>query len=127
MPSVPSTVSSLAPVNRPVPSYTVRFALSAWWCRYCELFAAIGSIRPKMRSRIAGQRTLSRVSSTPYRELIDGVAARSAVCTNILVGMQPTFRQVPPNVPRSTIATFQSANRRFTIVFPEPVPMITRS
>ena len=46
---------------------------------------------------------------------------------NILVGMQPTFRQVPPNVPRSTIATFRSANRRFTIVFPEPVPMTTRS
>jgi hypothetical protein len=30
-------------------------------------------------------------------------------------------------VPRSTIATFQSANRRFTIVVPEPVPMITKS
>jgi hypothetical protein len=105
----------------------VTFALSAWCRRYCEPPAAIGSIRPKMRSRISGQRTPVSCSSTPYRELIEGVLARSAVCTNILVGMQPTFRQVPPKVPRSTIAVFQSANRPSRIEFPEPVPTITKS
>jgi hypothetical protein len=41
--------------------------------------------------------------------------------------MQPTLRQVPPNRPRSTIATSQSSNSGPTIELPEPVPMIARS
>ena len=43
--------------------------------------AAIGSIRPKIRSRTSGQRTPSSCSSIPYRALSDGVAAMSAACT----------------------------------------------
>jgi hypothetical protein len=35
--------------------------------------------------------------------------------------MHPAFRQVPPNVSRSTIATFQPANRSSRIELPEPV------
>src|SRR6188472_607995 len=41
--------------------------------------------------------------------------------------MQPTLRQVPPNVPFSRIATLRSANRSSTIELPDPVPMIARS
>ncbi|MFC5121824.1 hypothetical protein ACFPN7_48520 [Amycolatopsis halotolerans] len=41
--------------------------------------------------------------------------------------MQPTFRQVPPNTPFSTMAVRRSANSGPRIEFPDPVPMITRS
>src|SRR3954447_10272853 len=41
--------------------------------------------------------------------------------------MQPTFRQVPPNVPFSRSATVLSAKRSSTIELPEPVPMTARS
>ena len=61
-------------------------------------------MRPKMRSRMSGHRTRSRVSSTPSAPASSAPAARSAGYTNILVGMQPTFRHVPPNVPPSTMA-----------------------
>ena len=42
-------------------------------------------------------------------------------------GMQPAFRQVPPNTPRSTIATSSPSNSSVRIELPEPVPMMTRS
>src|SRR3954453_6931552 len=41
--------------------------------------------------------------------------------------MQPTFRQVPPNVPFSRSATVLSAKRSSTIELPDPVPMTARS
>src|SRR4051794_16327616 len=84
-------------------------------------------MRPKTRSRTSGQRTPRSSASTPSFADAAGVAARSAVCTNIFVGMQPTFRQVPPNTPRSTIATRQPAKRSSRTELPEPVPTMTRS
>ena len=52
---------------------------------------------------------------------------RSAGSTNILVGMQPTFRQVPPKVPPSTIATSRPSSSGISSELPEPLPMMTRS
>ena len=51
----------------------------------------------------------------------------SAGKTNILDGMHPTLRQVPPKTPCSMIATRQSLNLLVTIVLPEPVPITARS
>ena len=84
-------------------------------------------MRPKMRSRMSRQRTPFSSSSTPYFALCEGVYATSAAYTNIFVGMQPTFRQVPPKVPFSTMAVFLPANPGPRIEFPDPVPTITRS
>ena len=41
--------------------------------------------------------------------------------------MQPTFRQVPPNGPRSTMAMSQPSCSGPITEFPDPVPMIIRS
>jgi hypothetical protein len=41
--------------------------------------------------------------------------------------MQPTFRQVPPKMPFSTMATRRSANRLSMIELPDPVPMTATS
>ena len=54
-------------------------------------------------------------------------SARSAGCTNIFVGTQPTLRHVPPNLPRSTMAMSRSSNSDPGIELPDPAPMITRS
>lgn len=51
------------------------------------------------------QRTLSRLRSTPSRAASRGAAAKAAGYRNIFVGMQPTFRHVPPNTPPSIMAT----------------------
>gem|GEM_PF-5740397 len=43
---------------------------------------------------------------TPQRAASRIVATTSALRHKALVGMQPRFRQVPPNLSRSTSATF---------------------
>ena len=58
---------------------------------------------------------------------LDG-RATSAGCTSIFyVGMQPTFRHVPPNVPPSTSATSSGANRASRNGLRRPEPMTMRS
>ena len=89
--------------------------------------AEIGSIRPNTRSRMSVQRTLSIVASIPRWPARATARATSAGCTNILVGMQPTLRQVPPNVPCSTSATSRCSNRASRNELPEPEPMTIRS
>ncbi len=122
----------------PVPVSRVRSPVNLAWpsksrtlgrpeARHSRPEVEIGSIRPKIRSRISGQRARSKVVSTPSRSACVAAYARSAGWTNILVGMQPTLRQVPPNVPFSRMATFQSAKESSTIVLPEPEPMTARS
>ena len=56
-------------------------------------------MREKMRSRIAGQSAPTVFISTPNRAASSGARASAEGLTNILVGMQPTFRQVPPKAP----------------------------
>ena len=41
--------------------------------------------------------------------------------------MQPTFRQVPPNVPCSQMATLLASYRSSRMLLPDPVPMMVRS
>src|SRR5215203_4960467 len=41
--------------------------------------------------------------------------------------MQPTLRQMPPNVPPSTMAIWRFASRRPGMVFADPLPMMHRS
>jgi hypothetical protein len=41
--------------------------------------------------------------------------------------MQPTFRQVPPKVPASMIATFLPSQCSVINELPDPDPMIARS
>src|SRR5262245_48112494 len=80
-----------------------------------------------MRSRMSTHRTLSTTSSTPNRPLSRASYARSAVCTNILVGTQPTLMHVPPNVDCSMMPMSKSRVVSSAIEFPDPVPMMTRS
>ena len=47
----------------------------------------------------------SRVARTPNCSESRAESAISAACSNALVGMQPTCRQVPPRSPFSTSAT----------------------
>ena len=49
-------------------------------------------------------------------------AAASALCTKILLGMQPRLRQVPPNAPASMSATGPCAGSSGTSALPEPDP-----
>ena len=84
-------------------------------------------MRPKMRSRMPGQSTVGAAKVTPRRWASSASTTRSAGSTNILVGMQPTLRQVPPKVPPSTIATSRPSSCGVSSEFPEPLPMMTRS
>lgn len=127
-PSASATRSRFGPVNTAVPRSRVRFALSGWEARYSSPPAEIGSMRPKTRSRMAGQSTPSRLSVSPKRSDSAGALARSAVCTNILVGMQPRFRQVPPKTwsgptPRSicTIDRPARSGPGKELIEPEPI------
>ena len=126
-PPASSTRRVLGPVKRASPRSRVRFALSGWWARYSSPPAEIGSIRPKTRSRIAGQSTPSSRSRTPSAADSAGARARSAVRTNILVGMQPRFRQVPPKTacgptPRSIWTMLRPARSGPGKEFTEPEP-----
>jgi hypothetical protein len=51
-------------------------------------------------------------------------AATSALCTKILLGMQPRLRQVPPNAPSSMSATGPCPGSSGTRELPEPDPMM---
>ena len=66
-------------------------------------------------------------ASTPYRAAPVTVSATSAVQANIFVGMQPTLRQVPPNVPPSTIPIDHESISGLTTELPEPEPTTSRS
>ena len=110
--------------NRAVPSISVMFGEPD--SRYLRPPSAIGSIRPNTRSRIAAQSAPWKRTSIPSLALSAASTALSAGRTNIFDGMHPTLRQVPPNVPRSMIATFQSA-RNSGIALPDPLPMTMRS
>ena len=122
--SRPSTSSTLSATKRAVPSIRVTFGEPDR--RYSRPPAAIGSIRPNTRSRIAGQSAPWNRTSMPSRPLCPASTARSAGSTNIFDGMHPRLRQVPPNTSRSTIAIFQSASDS-GIEFPEPLPTMIRS
>ena len=74
-----------------------------------------------------GEADLPQLEVDAHPGRVPGLAARSAGCTNILVGMQPTLRQVPPKTPLSTRAMSRSANRSSGMELPEPEPMMTRS
>src|SRR5690349_19777587 len=75
-----------------------------------------------------GQSTLtSRLIVTPRRSASRDSSTRSAGRTSILVGMQPTLRQVPPNVPSSTMAMSSPSSSGGRSELPDPVPMMIRS
>jgi hypothetical protein len=84
-------------------------------------------MRPNTRSRIAGQSAPAHLARTPNRPACRTSCATSAVCTSIFDGMQPRFRQVPPNRPLSATAIRQPANSLAGSMFPLPAPTITRS
>ena len=67
-----------------------------------------------------------RVDPEP-RALSSVCRASSAAYTNILVGMQPTLLQVPPNVDSSTIPMSRWRRDLSAIELPDPVPMMIRS
>ncbi len=120
----PSMSSTFGDTNRAVPS--IKVMLSDPVALYWRPPSAIGSIRPNTRSRIAFQSAPWKRTSMQSRLLLLASSARSAGNTNIFDGMQPTLRQVPPNVPRSTIAIFQS-DRKSGIALADPLPMMIRS
>src|SRR5665811_2212043 len=78
-----------------------------------------------MRSRMSGQRTPSSVASMPYLAAWVTVLATSAAYTYILVGMQPTLMQVPPNVPDSMIATLLPSKSGVTRELPAGNSLVT--
>ena len=111
-------------MNRAVPSIRVTF--SGPVARYSRPPAS-DRVDPT-EDAVADRRPVGTVELGVDPELaaVRASTALSAGSTNILDGMQPTFRQVPPNVPRSTIAIFQS-DRYSGIEFPDPLPMMIRS
>jgi hypothetical protein len=70
-------------------------------------------------------------TSEPDPELADSAhhMRRKALATNVLVGMHPVLTQVPPNAPRSMIATVipAAASRRASGGPACPVPMTIAS
>ena len=122
--SLPSITNVLSPTKRAVPSISVRFGVPV--ARYSRPPAEIGSIRPKMRSRIIGQSAPLNWVSMPSFSDVSAARATSAGSTNIFDGMHPRLRHVPPNTSRSTRAIFQSS-RNSGIELPDPLPMMIRS
>ena len=120
----PSTSTTRRRTNLAVPRISSRLGVPV--ARYSSPPAVIGSIRPKTRSRMAGQSAPLNEVSTPRRWPWRAASATSAGRTNIFDGMQPTFRHVPPKVPRSIRAIRQSASSA-GMELPEPVPMMIRS
>lgn len=60
------------------------------------------------------------------RACSDGLGdVRAYTC--ILVGINPTLRHVPPNAPSSISLTSRFSKRSSRMVFPDPLPMISRS
>jgi hypothetical protein len=101
-----STSSTRGATNRAVASIKVMFGEPL--ARYSRPSTEIGSMRPKIRSRIAGQSAPPTFTSSPSRALSRASWATSAGSTNIFDGTQPRLMHVPPNTSRSTIAIFQS-------------------
>ncbi len=120
----PSTSNVFSAVKRAVPWISSTFGVP--FARYSRPPSAIGSIRPNTRSRMPGQSTPPNDVSTPSSGPCLAISAMSAGRTNIFDGIQPTFRHVPPNVPRSTSAIFQSASDS-GMALPDPLPMMMRS
>lgn len=91
---VPLSVTKLVGlVRRTASRTTVTFSACSRFFRP-EVEAA--SILPKMRSRTARQSTGSVCCSRLSRDASSGLRATMDVRANILVGMHPTLRQVPP-------------------------------
>ena len=122
--SPPSMLNVLSPTKRAVPSISVTFGVPV--ARYSRPPTEIGSIRPKMRSRIIGQSAPLNWVSMPSFSDVSAASATSAGSTNIFEGMQPRLMHVPPKTSRSTRAILWSS-RNAGIEFPEPVPMMIRS
>ena len=74
---------------------------------------------------IAQSAPLNCVSIPSFAEVCADTAT-SAGRTNILEGMHPRLRHVPPNTSRSTSAIFQPS-RKSGIELPDPLPMMIRS
>ena len=97
-----SMTSSCGPAKRARPSNSVTWSASARWRRPA---AETRSILENVRSRIDGQSTPVTSASMPKPGAVRAWTATSAVCTRILLGMQPRLRQVPPKTPASISAT----------------------
>ena len=123
MVSAAPTSSSRGPTKRACASKTVTLSLR---CRWPRPSAAMGSIRPKIRSRISRQRTPRRsdqpraCSPPPWRQQ-DRPGGRTS-CSGTA-----DVEAGPPNVPISTKATLSWSNRSSMMEFPDPVPMMQRS
>ena len=78
----------------------------------------------KTRSWMAFQSTPVSSAPRPNPAARRISAATSALCTKILLGMQPRLRQVPPNAPASMSATGPCAGSSGTSALPEPDPMM---
>jgi hypothetical protein len=111
------------PVNRASALYTSMPPARRW----ATALSCSGSMRPKTRSLIAGQSAPPQSARTPNRPASRTVRATSAVWTSILDGMQPRFRQVPPNLLASTTAIRHLANALSGSMLPLPAPTMTRS
>ena len=115
------------PTNVAWRSYTVMCGVSGPR-RYASPPEAMGSMRrPNTRCLIWSQSTESSVAWTPRRSASATLRAASAASTYIFVGMQPTLRHVPPNLPFSTSAMFMPSKAGEGMELPDPAPMMMRS
>ena len=119
----PSMTSSRGPRKRARPSNSVTPSASA---RARRPFAETCSMRARTRSCIAFQSTPPSSAPMPSPAAWRTPSATSAVCTNILLGMQPRLRQVPPKAPDSMSATGPGPGSFGTRLLPEPDPMMAR-
>jgi hypothetical protein len=88
------TCTVVGEVSRPVPSITVMPRALIRPCRPLYLLATMPS-----RYAVTAEMSMpSRLAFTPYFADSRVTSATSAECRSAFVGMQPTWRQVPPSL-----------------------------
>ena len=126
-PSAASMESACGAVKRACPLNTVTFFVPR---NHFSMPVREPSITSSLR---AFTRAMSMVISppiiTPYCAAVRATCAARALATYVLVGVQPTFTQVPPNRCRSITAVRLPlcASRTASGEPPCPVPMTTAS
>ena len=102
--SPPLTLTLVGPVRTPLPRSTVT---AFFFMRNSTPRTCLSTTASRRLPRLAGSRPMPSALVSPNSPPSSLTRCkRSAVSSSALDGMQPRFRQVPPSLSRSTMATF---------------------